>query len=86
MTARLSFSKASSIPTGPKGEKRPADVIGNAVHVMRIASSEIEETVRDDGNDLAAQALGKNGGGPDVRLQEPVAAQDTCKSGGCAEN
>jgi|HubBroStandDraft_6_1064221.scaffolds.fasta_scaffold1662628_2 hypothetical protein len=23
------------MPTGPKGEKRPADVIGNAVHVMR---------------------------------------------------
>jgi hypothetical protein len=28
---------------GPKGEKRPADVIGNAVHVMRIAMGEIEE-------------------------------------------
>src|SRR5258705_5491579 len=27
----------------PKGEKRPADVIGNAVHVMRIATGEIEE-------------------------------------------
>jgi hypothetical protein len=25
------------MPRGPKGEKRPADVIGNAVHVMRIA-------------------------------------------------
>jgi hypothetical protein len=23
---------------GPRGEKRPADVIGNAVHVMRIAT------------------------------------------------
>ena len=31
------------MPRGPKGEKRPADVIGNAVHVMRIATSEIEE-------------------------------------------
>jgi hypothetical protein len=28
------------MPTGPKGEKRPADVIGNAVHVMRIATGE----------------------------------------------
>jgi hypothetical protein len=26
------------MPRGPKGEKRPADVIGNAVHVMRIAT------------------------------------------------
>jgi hypothetical protein len=28
------------MPTGPKGEKRPADVIGNAVRVMRIATGE----------------------------------------------
>ncbi len=32
------------MPRGPKGEKRPADVIGAAVHVMRIATGEIEET------------------------------------------
>jgi hypothetical protein len=25
------------MPTGPKGEKRPADVIGNAVNVVRSA-------------------------------------------------
>ena len=31
------------MPRGPKGEKRPADVIGNAVHVMRIATGEVEE-------------------------------------------
>jgi hypothetical protein len=29
------------MPTGPKGEKRPADVIGNAVHVMRGLTGEI---------------------------------------------
>jgi hypothetical protein len=29
------------MPRGPKGEKRPADVIGNAVHVMRVATGEI---------------------------------------------
>ncbi len=33
------------MPRGPKGEKRPADVIGNAVHVMRIATGEADETV-----------------------------------------
>jgi hypothetical protein len=27
------------MPKGPKGEKRPADVIGNAVKVMRIATA-----------------------------------------------
>ena len=31
------------MPRGPKGEKRPADVIGNAVHVMRIATGEIPD-------------------------------------------
>jgi hypothetical protein len=27
------------MPKGPKGQKRPADVIGNAVKVMRIATA-----------------------------------------------
>lgn len=51
------------MPTGPKGQKRPADVIGNAVRVMRIATGEVEETPPpDDGKDKAAQALGRKGG------------------------
>jgi hypothetical protein len=32
------------MPRGPKGEKRPADVIGTAVMVGRIATGEIEDT------------------------------------------
>ncbi len=35
------------MPKGPKGEKRPADVIGNAVHIMRIATGDVEETKPD---------------------------------------
>jgi len=50
------------MPTGPKGERRPADVIGNAVKVMRIAMGEIEDTPPADGKDPAAKALGKKGG------------------------
>ena len=51
------------MPTGPKGQKRPADVIGNAVRVARIAIGEEEEDFpADDGKDKAAQALGKKGG------------------------
>ena len=49
------------MPTGPKGQKRPADVIGNAVQVMRFPG-EIEDTVTDDGKEKAAQALGRKGG------------------------
>ncbi len=32
------------MPRGPKGERRPADVIGAAVMVGRIATGEIEDT------------------------------------------
>ncbi len=35
------------MPTGPKGEKRLADVIGNAVKVMRILTGEEQDTARD---------------------------------------
>ena len=31
------------MPRGPRGEKRPADVIGNAVRIMRIATGEETE-------------------------------------------
>ena len=50
------------MPRGPKGQKRPADVIANAVHVMRIATGEIAETLTDDGKNAAAVALGRKGG------------------------
>ncbi|MER9267390.1 RNA-binding protein [Mesorhizobium sp. M0410] len=46
------------MPTRPKGQKRPADVIGNAVRVMRIATGEQADDVIDDGKDPAANALG----------------------------
>jgi len=35
------------MPKGPQGQKRPADVIGNAVPVMQIATGEVEETLSD---------------------------------------
>jgi hypothetical protein len=50
------------MPTGSKGQKRPADVIGNAVKVMRIATGEEADDVQDDGKDPAAKALGAKGG------------------------
>jgi hypothetical protein len=53
------------MPRGPKGEKRPADVIGNAVHVMRIATGEVSEFIpQDDANPASSWAVkaGKKGG------------------------
>ncbi|SIO62781.1 hypothetical protein SAMN05443247_09425 [Bradyrhizobium erythrophlei] len=32
------------MPRGPKGEKRPADVIGNAIMIAKIATGEIDES------------------------------------------
>lgn len=32
------------MPKGPQGQKRPADVIGNAVHIAQIATGEAQET------------------------------------------
>lgn len=43
------------MPKGPQGQKRPADVIGNAVHIARIATGEEKETT------LAQPAKRKSG-------------------------
>lgn len=68
------------MPKGPKGEKRPADVIGNAVHVMRIATGEIEEGAPvDDGKDPAAKALGAKGGKARAERMSPERRADIAK-------
>jgi hypothetical protein len=48
------------MPRGPQGEKRPADVIGAAVKVMRIATGEEEDDA--DPVKSAAAELGSRGG------------------------
>jgi hypothetical protein len=50
------------MPRGPRGEKRPADVIGNAVKVMRIATGEETEELETDRAKSAAAELGSRGG------------------------
>lgn len=47
------------MPKGPKGEKRPGDVIGAAVMVAKIATGEIEES---ETPLSAAQEMGSKGG------------------------
>jgi hypothetical protein len=37
------------MPRGPKAECRPADVIGNAVHVMKVLMDEAEEELTNPG-------------------------------------
>jgi hypothetical protein len=53
------------MPRGPKGQRRPADVIGNAIHVMRIAMGELTVDAprpEAEGKDPAAVSLGRKGG------------------------
>ena len=48
------------MPKGPRGEKRPADAIGLAVMIGKIATGEIEDT-KEAASSAAAQ-LGSLGG------------------------
>ena len=67
------------MPRGPKGEKRPADVIGNAVRVMRIATGEESEAVVEDGKNKAAQALGRLGGKARAESMAPARRREIAK-------
>lgn len=46
------------MPKGPQGQKQPADVVGCAVHVARIGTGEIEETL----NEPKRQSIRAKGG------------------------
>jgi hypothetical protein len=65
------------MPRGPRGEKRPADLIGNAVKVMRIATGE-EEDQREATASAAAQ-LGKLGGAARAKAMTPERRAEIAK-------
>lgn len=67
------------MPKGPKGEKRPADVVANAVKVMRIATGEEEEEFDDEGKNKAAVALGKKGGRARAEKMTPEQRSEIAK-------
>jgi hypothetical protein len=48
---------------GPRGEKRPADVIGNAVKIMRIATGEETNDLSGDGTTAKTRLLRRSGPG-----------------------
>ena len=54
------------MPKGPKGQKRPADVIGCAVAVAKIATGEIEDSLPS-----ARRKGGKVGGRARARQLSP---------------
>jgi len=55
------------MPKGPRGEKRPADVIGAAVKVMRIATGKEKDERQSETASSAAAELGKRGGAARAR-------------------
>ena len=51
------------MPTGPRGQKRPADVISTAVVVAKIATGEIQEELKPELGDTQAKSnAGEKGG------------------------
>lgn len=66
------------MPKGPNGEKRPADAIGLAVMIGKIATGEIEDA-RDDVSSAAAQ-MGKLGGKARAAAMTPERRAEIAKA------
>jgi hypothetical protein len=64
------------MPKGPRGEKRPADVIGNAVKVARLATGEETEELAPIS---PGAALGKLGGQARARNMTPERRAEQAK-------
>ena len=67
------------MPKGPKGEQRPADVIGAAVTVAKIATGEIQGEVADDGKNKAAVELGRKGGAARAKKLNKIRRSEIAK-------
>ena len=76
------FGAAKRVPKGPRGQKRPADVIGNAVRVMEIATGQRDEEYEvDRGKDQGRSRAGPAGREGACREDDAGAAR-----GGCAQS
>jgi len=73
------------MPKGPKGETRPADVIGTAVKVMRIATGEEpEEYEGGKPKDEAAAAMGRKGAAARKEKLTPEQRQEIARDAASA--
>ncbi len=66
------------MPKGPRGEKRPADAIGLAVMIGKIATGEIEDDV--DKTKSAAAQLGSLGGKKRAANMTPERRKEIAKA------
>jgi hypothetical protein len=62
-----------------KKPKRPADVVSNAVHVMRIATGEATDHSPDEGKNEGAQAMGRKGGEARAKAISPERRAEIAK-------
>ena len=68
------------MPKGPRGEHRPADVIGAAIKVAKIATGEEQDTPPPaDGKDPAAVSMGKRGGAARAAAMTPERRAEIAK-------
>jgi hypothetical protein len=69
------------MPNDPKRPKRPADVVSNAVHVMKVLTGEADDGAPvDDGKDPAAKALGAKGGTARAKSMTPERRVEIAKA------
>lgn len=66
-----------TMPRGPRGERRPADLVGNAVKIARIATGEEEDERAPIAN--AAAQLGKLGGAARAASMTPERRAEIAK-------
>jgi hypothetical protein len=69
------------VPRGPRGERRPADVIGDTVKVMRIATGEESDNREDAPPPSPAAQLGKLGGAARARKLTAEQRQEIARKG-----
>jgi hypothetical protein len=67
------------MPRGPQGQRRPADVIGAAVRVMKIATGEEAEDAPSPAT--AAATLGKLGGAARAKALTPERKVEIARKG-----
>lgn len=69
------------MPKAPSGRKRPADVIGNAVRVMQIATGQAEEVPDDSARIKASKAGGLKGGKARAAALSPERRKEIARKG-----
>ena len=62
------------MPKGPQGQKRPADVIGSAIMVARLATGEIEEELKEPSGRVRSGIAGAKARAASMTKEERSAA------------